>query len=270
MRRYGKLAAWTLVLVAGLSLWTLAQGLTADEILAQVEEKSFIGTEIGSIAGTLELAITEEGETLNYTFRVFGQQGEENQPDKFLMVYLEPELVSGTMFLGWRLPDGDTKMWLYLPDLGLVKEIVGEAREQEFISGSGITYDDIAQGFSFREDYDAELAGEEEVNGVSCYVLVLTQKPGHETDYSQIKLWVDKEHFNVMKMESYKDGELTGVMVGSDLREDSIGYIPHHYQFQDLEEDKTAEITIVDRQAKEIPDDYFDPEKLPTLEIEGL
>jgi len=270
MRRYEKLAAWTLVLVAGLSLWTLAQGLTADEILNQVEEKSFIGTEIGSIVGTLELAITEEGETLNYTFRVFGQQGEEDQPDKFLMVYLEPELVSGTMFLGWRLPDGDTKMWLYLPDLGLVKEIVGEAREQEFISGSGITYDDIAQGFSFREDYDAELAGEEEVNGVSCYVLVLTQKEGHETDYSKIKLWVDKEHFNVMKMESYKDGELTGVMVGSDLREDSIGYIPHHYQFQDLEEDKTSEITIVDRQAKEIPDDYFDPQKLPTLQIEGL
>ena len=66
MRRYGKLAVWTLVLVAGLSLWTLAQGLTADEILDQVEEKSFIGTETGSIVGTLKLSITEEG-AVSYT-----------------------------------------------------------------------------------------------------------------------------------------------------------------------------------------------------------
>jgi len=267
MKKLGLLAA---ALLAGFVAWGFAQGLTADQILDRVEEKSFIGTEKGSIVGTIKLELTEEGETLNYVFRVFGKQGKGDEPDKFLMVYLEPELVSGTMFLSWAPEEGDVRMWLYLPDLGIVKEIVGESKKQEFVSGSGITYEDLSKGFRFREDYDAELAGEEEVNGIACYVLTLAPKEGHKTDYSKIVLWIDKEHFNVMKMESYKDGELTGVMVGSDLREDSIGYIPHHYRFQDLEEDKTSEITIVDRQAKEIPDDYFDPQKLPTLKIEGL
>ena len=161
-------------------------------------------------------------------------------------------------------------MWLYLPDLGIVKELIGESREQEFASGSGISYEDLAQGFSYREDYQAELQGEEEVDGMKAYVIVLTPKSGVEADYTQVKLWVEEEHFNVVKMESYTGDELVKVMTASDLRDDGLGYIPHRFEFQDLSEDTVSVMTLVDRQEAEIPDDYFDPEKLPTLQIEGL
>ncbi|MGY4707395.1 outer membrane lipoprotein-sorting protein [Candidatus Bipolaricaulota sp. J31] len=270
MKRLEKISLWTAVALLVIGLTTWAQGLTADQILEQVEEKSFIGTEKGSIVGTIKLDITEEGETLSYTFKVFGKQGRGGEPDKFLMVYLEPELVAGTMFLAWSPEEGDMRMWLYLPALGIVKELVGESRKQEFVSGSGITYEDISKGFRFREDYNAELLGEEEINGIACYVLVLTPKEGKEVNYSKVVLWVDEEYFNVMKMEAYKDGELSNLMVGSDLREDELGYIPHRYEFQDFEENKSSVIVILERRAAEIPDDYFDPEKLPTIQIEGL
>ena len=272
MRRYEKIVVWTLVLVVGLSWWTLAQGLTADEILDRVEEKSIMGSDIGSMITTVKFEITSEGETTSYTFRVFSVRGKEGEPDKGLIVYLEPELVSGTMFLTWTPEEGDARMWLYMPDLGIVKELITEqSREQEFISGSGITREDIAEGYKYKDDYTPELVGEEEINGMPAYVLVCTPKEGHDVDWSKIKLWVHKEEFAVIKAEFYDlDGQLAKTMEGDDFYTDSIGFIPHVVRFRDLEEGSSSVITIIDREAKEIPDDYFDPEKLPTLKIEGL
>ena len=140
-----QVAVWALLLVAGLSLWAWAQGLTADEILDQVEEKSIMGGDIGSMIATVKLDVTAQGEITSYTFKVFSLRGTEGEPDKTLIVYLAPELVSGTMFLTWTPEEGDARMWLYLPALGLVKELITpESRQQEFVQGSGITREDIA------------------------------------------------------------------------------------------------------------------------------
>ncbi|HAF71024.1 MAG: hypothetical protein XD60_0411 [Acetothermia bacterium 64_32] len=253
--------------VLGLWAWALPQGLTADEILDRVEEKTFIGVETGSMMATISLAVTAEGETTGYTFKVFFQEGEGEEPDKALVVYLEPELVSGTMFLTWTPEEGDARMWLYLPDLGIVKELVGQSREQEFVSGSGISYEDLAQGFKYREDYKAELVGEEVVDGLPAYLIVLTPKEGAEADYSQVKLWVEKEYFNVIKMESYSDGELVSTMRASELSDDGLGYIPHRFEFQDLDEGTSSVLDLLERVRAEVPADYFDPGKLPSLEV---
>ena len=266
-----QVAVWALLLVAGLSLWAWAQGLTADEILDQVEEKSIMGGAIGSMIATVKLDVTAQGEITSYTFKVFSLRGTEGEPDKTLIVYLAPELVSGTMFLTWTPEEGDARMWLYLPALGLVKELITpESRQQEFVQGSGITREDIAQGFKYREDYQAELVGEEEVDGMAAYLLLLTPKEGHKTDWTEIKLWVEEEHFNVLKVESYRDGALAKVITASDFLEDDLGYGPHRFEFQNFEEGTSSVITLIDRKAKEIPEDFFIAEKLSTLQIEGL
>jgi len=257
------------ILVLGVSLPLLAQGLTADEILARVEEKSFMGGGAGDMVTTVKFDVTSEGGTTSYTFRVYSRRGVEGEPDKTLILYLAPELVAGTMFLTWTPEEGDARMWLYLPALGLVKELITpEAREQEFVSGSGISREELAEGFKYREDYAPALVGEETVNGLACYVLVLTSLEGHTTDWSSIKLWVEVEHFVIVKSEFYDaDGELTKTMEADDLYEDEVGYIPHKIVLTDLVKGNSSIITILERRSEEIPADYFDPDKLPALEL---
>jgi|Deesub1362A_J573_1020465.scaffolds.fasta_scaffold06089_4 hypothetical protein len=262
-----------LVLVASFSFGLLAQGLTADEILAKVEEKSFMGGGVGSMVTTVKFDVTtSDGETTSYTFKVFSVRGVEGEPDKALIVYLAPDLVAGTMFLTWTPEEGDARMWLYLPALGLVKELITpESRGQEFVSGSGISREEIAEGFKYKEDYTPELLGEEEAKGMSAYVLLLIPKEGHETDWKSIKLWVEKDEFAVIRAEFYdENGEVAKTMDGDDFYTDSVGYIAHKIVLKDLVEGSTSTITVLDRQTGEIPADYFDPEKLPTLKIEGL
>ncbi len=256
-------------LVSVLAPWGLANGLTADQILDQVEKKSFMGGAVGSTVAIVKFDVTAEGTTTSYTFKVFSVRGVEGKPDRTLIVYLAPDLVAGTMFLTWTPKEGKERMWLYLPALGIVKELISEeARKQEFVSGSGISREDIAKGFKYREDYQAKLIGEEEVKGMPCYVLVLTPKEGHETEWARIKLWVHKEEFVVVRSEFYNaDGKLAKVMEGEDFHRDELGYIPHKIVFKDLINGNTSVLTIVKREKAEIPDDYFDPEKLPTLKI---
>ena len=194
------------------------------------------------------------------------------QPDRSLIVYPQPELVAGTMFLTWTPKEGDARMWLYLPALGLVKELVSEeSRQREFIAGSGITREDIAEGFRYRDDYTPTLSGEEEVNGVPAFVIVLTPKEDHQADWEKIVLWVDKENFVVLRTEFYDaDGGLVKVIEATDLYADDLGYIPHKLTIRDLTTGNVAILEILSRMATDIPDDYFDPEKLPTIQIEGL
>lgn len=261
------LLAVSLVMLWGLGL--LAQGLSADDILAKVEEKGFMGAETGEVVVTVRFTITEGDITNVYAFRVYSARGVEGEPDKSLIVYLEPELVAGTMFLTWTPPEGDARMWLYLPALGLVKELVSEeARKQEFISGSGISREDIAEGFRYRDDYVPELTGEEAVDETPAYVVTLTPKEGHEVEWAKVVLWVDKENFVVLRTEFYDaEGNLGKVIEATDFYTDGLGYIPHKLTIRDLTTGNVSVLEILGREPAEIPDDYFDPTKLPSLDI---
>ncbi len=265
--RKGVLLVASFVALWGLGL--LAQGLSADEILAKVEEKGFMGAETGKVVVTVRFTITEGDVTNTYAFRVYSARGIDDQPDKSLIVYLEPELVAGTMFLTWTPKEGDARMWLYLPALGLVKELVSEeARQQEFISGSGITREDIAGGFRYRDDYDPALAGEETLDGTTAYIITLIPKEGHDTEWAKVVLWVDKEHFVVLRTEFYDaGGKLGKVIEAQDFYVDDLGYIPHKLTIRDLSTGNVAVLEILKREKTDIPPEYFDPQDLPTLTI---
>jgi len=259
-----------LVMVVGLSLWSWAQAPTANEILNFVEEKSIMGSDVGSMIATVQFEVTTaESEASSYTFKVFSVRGQEGKPDRMIIAYLEPDLVSGTLFLTSTPKEGDARMWLYLPALELTKELISEESQgQEFVTGSGISRKDIAQGFQYKDDYTPHLIGEEEIKGMPAYMLSLTPKEGHEEDWQNINLWVDKEEYAVIRAEFInKDGELAKVMEGDDFSSDSVGFISHTITFHDLIGGGSSVISLVDRKTADIPDDYFAPENLGNLDI---
>lgn len=273
MRKLCKTVVWMFLVVFGLSLWGWAQVPTADKILDLVEEKSIMGGDTGSMIATVQFDVTiSEDETTSYTFRVFSVRGAEGEPDKTLMAYLSPDLVAGTIFLTSTPEEGDARMWLYLPALGLVKELISEeSQEQEFVSGSGISRKEIAEGFQYKDDYAPELIGEEETKGMPAYVLFLTPKEGCEHDWQSIKLWVHKEEYAVIRGEFVnQEGELAKVMEGDDFSTDSVGFISHTITFHDLIGGGSSLITLVDREIADVPEDYFVPENLPELDLDAF
>jgi hypothetical protein len=246
----------------------LATAQTAEEILKRVEGPGFFGTGRDSLYVALAVKIQEKGQPqVDYAFRVWAKE----YPDgtvKFLLLYVAPEDVAGTLFLAVVPREGTAQMWLYLPELGILRELKGETeRTGEFLAGSGITYEDLSRGFGYREGYQAVLLGEEALAAYPVWKLVLTPRdPGAE--WGRILLWVHRSHFLVVQAEFYdRTGALSRVLRVPELVTDEAGTRPATLRVEDLRRGSWAEVRIFERSAAVIPDDYFVPANLPNLSL---
>jgi len=259
---------WLTATVAVLAAGAVAAGqaLTAEEILERVEKESFFGTRTGSLHVALTVTIEEPGQpTAESAFRVWAKE----YPDgtvRTLLLYTAPELVAGTLYLAHTPKEGTGRMWLWLPDLEILKELVSEGeRKDEFIAGSGITYNDVASGFSYREGYEATLTGEAQVAGHPAWTLDLTPTQ-LGSEWTRIVLWVHRDAFIVLRAEFFdRAGKLARILAVPELVTDEVGLRPGALVVESPLQGSRATVVIEARSAEEVPDEYFQPESLGQL-----
>jgi hypothetical protein len=68
------------------------------------------------------------------------------------------------------------------------------------VRGTGVTYEDLALKFLYWSN--ARVLGDETVRTRSCWKLQL-QPPSHDSQYSNVFLWIDKASGALMRMEGY-------------------------------------------------------------------
>lgn len=246
----------------------IGQTPTPDQILAKVEQQSFFGTGRGSLFVALTVTIEEPGQPdAGYAFRVWAKE----YPDgttKTLLLYAAPELVAGTLYLAHTPPADTERIWLYLPALEILKELVSESdRKGEFIAGSGITYADVASGFSYREGYAATLDGEEVMIGATVWRLDLVPIAAGK-EWSRIRLWIHQGEFIVLRAEFVdRNGKLARILSVPELVQDDLGMRPARLVVENLLRGGRATVEIEARSAEEISDAYFDPRNLGKLKL---
>ena len=263
-----KMVGWTLTALLLISGAALAQDLTADDILDRMQIEGDVLAE-GSMIMQMQFDnVYSDGTTASNTFAGL------SKPNMSLMVFLEPEDVQGTIFLTLdpEAEDADTRLWLYLPLLGIPKELVSEEARGGSFAGSSISYEDIG-GDDQREDYDAVLIGEEVLTvgneDRTAYVLESTAKPDADEDIVRTVLWVDKESFVMLKMEAYNDlGNLEQALDVIELGEFEGHLVVDGMHARDVLEESETTITFLERlrPAGEIPDEVFDPETLAVFD----
>jgi hypothetical protein len=102
----------------------------------------------------------------------------------------------------------DEVLQLRLGENGSRLDVVTDAGTERFsgsklnekIRGTGVTYEDLA--FKFLYWPNARVLGEETVRTRKCWKLQL-RAPSHESQYSNVLLWVDKASGALMRMEGY-------------------------------------------------------------------
>jgi len=265
---WNKMFGWTLMALLLIGGAAHAQDLTADDILDRMEREGDTLAE-GSMISRMHWDILHpDTTTTSYTF------GTLSAPGRSLMCIIEPEDVRGTIFLALDSEDEteDTRMWQYLPLRGQPIEIVTEEDRGGSFAGSSISYEDIG-GDDQREDYDAVLIGEETITvgdeSRIAFVIESTAKPDADKDIVRTVLWVDKESFVMLKMETYNDlGNLERTLTVLELGEFE-GHLVAEVMFDRNElEEKETTITFLERRrpAGEIPDEVFDPETLASFD----
>ena len=245
-------------------LGVLAVGLTADEILDRMDIEADAVAE-GSLIATIRFENSyRDGTTVSNLF------GSLSKPNLSLIYFIEPIDVQGTMLLTNEGPDPSPDggevwrgIWLYLPLLGIPKELVSDEERGGSFAGSSLSYEDLG-GRDGRDDYDAVLLGEEElVVGEltrTVYVIESTAKPGVDVDTPRTVLWIDTEFFIMLKVESYNDlGNLDNTMEVLSLAEFEGRLTADGMLATDVSNESSTTITFLDRHRPdtEIPDEVF-------------
>ena len=267
MKRFKSIFVVALLVIGVISAMVgYAQGdLTADEILDRVnDDGDIVGN--GDIVFLLRFDNTfSDGSTASNLF------GGLKVPDKSLIYFKEPVEVEGCLFLSVNVEEEDS-LWLYLPILGVVKELVSEDDRKEDFAGSALSYQDMGDS-NRREDYVAELIGEETltIGAITreVYVIKETANPGVDLDSQIVTVWIDKETFLPIRregidadgnyertMEVVKLGEFEGRIVVSELLATAV------------KDEKKTVVTFLDRHRPVggISDAVFEAANLPNFD----
>ncbi len=256
------------VLVAVFTGVVALADLTADEILDKVEEERDLLAE-GDLISVIRFDNTFSDGTTAYN--LFGSL---SKTGKSLVYFQEPEDVQGTLFLtvDRENEEEDSRLWLYLPLLGLPKELISEEARGSSFAGSALSYEDLG-GDDRNADYGADLVGEDTLTigelSRPVYIIMQTAKPQTDVDYLTVKTWVDKEYFIVLKSEATNElGKLEQTMDVLMLGEFEGRLTADQIIARNILKGSSTTISFLDRRrpAGEIPDSVFDPDNLASFD----
>jgi outer membrane lipoprotein-sorting protein len=180
---------WILVSAAALS----AQTPTGSWILQKIDDN--IGSDNKISQGKMIIHGRRGSRTIESKSWIMGE-------DKSFTEYLAPPREKGTKML--KLED---QLWTYSPSTDRIIMISGHMLRQS-VMGSDLSYEDLMEDRRLRNDYEAEVVGEENLDGRPCWVLQLTALV-QDIAYHSRKIWVDKERFVTLREERYaKSGKL--------------------------------------------------------------
>ena len=159
----------------------------ASDLLAALDDNLVFETR------TADMRMTIEGRRRPRVMeiRTFGR-GEEDSA----MEFLSPAREAGTKMLKI-----DEDMWMYLPSVDRTQRISGHMMRQGMM-GSDLSYDDMMTSRQFEELYTAEVVGEAELDGRSCWQVEMTAVD-ETVAYPRRVTWVDKETKIPLKQELY-------------------------------------------------------------------
>ena len=256
---------------------------TADEILDEME--NLFSVETDDARGVLTTMTLHNdysgGVSSEYTLAMFelteidASKPEDSDEITHVLMYFLGGDEDGSIFL-LKTPEDeavDSQMWLYLPALGVTKELVSDEDQAGSFAGSSLSYGDLGGTSNLRDDYDATILREEtrDVDGETfdVWVLELFAKSGADADYGRVLLWVSKGDYLSLRMESYNDsGALESTMEFRALGEFEGDRIPEIIYSTNVEDETSTTITIAGtrRPDVDLTLDLFNPRALGELD----
>ncbi len=173
--------------------------------------------------------------------------------EKAFTEYLSPAREKGKKML--KLED---QLWVYSPSTDRTIQISGHMLRQS-VMGSDLSYEDMMEDRKLTEAYEAEVIGEEEIDGRNSYVIELTATVS-DIAYYKRKMWIDSERFIPLKEELFaKSGQLLKRTTLSDVELIEGRWFPKKIVFKDmLKQGDGTEYIITDiKFNQDIPDFIF-------------
>ncbi len=178
-----------------------------------------------------------------------------------LFVILEPHSLRGSAFLFLEQGEQEDMLWIYFPELGGMRGIIGVDAYEHFLQ-TDFTYADL--GLVGRPGR-YRLLGEEEHDGTPAYKI--DEAPKERWYYSRVVTWVDTESLLPLERELYdRAGRLWKKILFDHVTPINGIPTPLRIRMVDVQQDGSTELLMSGvRYDAELPDELFDPDGLPQV-----
>jgi len=205
-------------------------------ILSAIALVGFSVPDANEILKKVDKNLSSENRVIESSITIHGKRSERTIISKSYSVgdkksyteYLSPAREQGTKML--KL---DNQLWIYSPSTDRIIQLSGHLLRQS-VMGSDLSYEDMMDNRKLTDTYDANVIGEEEVNGRKTSIIELTAKVTDIAYYSQ-KMWVDNERFIPLKQELYaKSGQLLKRLEMKDVIQVQGRWFPSTMVYKDM------------------------------------
>lgn len=241
----------SLTLIVLSSCMLNAQELSATDIVRRADEK-FNGEKSGLtiMSMTIVRATWERSfEFKNWTL------GRENS----LTLITSPAREAGQTFL-----KRGSEMWSWNPSISRLIKLPPSMMSQGWM-GSDYTNDDILKESSVVNDYTHEIVGEETIDGVVCYKILMTSKKDAAIVWGHQIRWIDKKDFLLLRAELYdEDGYIVRTETGSEIKMMDGRLIPTKIELLPAEEPENRTLLEIKEIKFNIPleDSFFSQQNM--------
>jgi outer membrane lipoprotein-sorting protein len=212
--------SWLLLIfpLAGISKLH-AQYPSGDEVMERMDQNMSASTRV--LTSKMVIHGTRTSRTIESRTWAEGEQ-------RSFSEYLSPPREAGTKML--KL---ENALWIYSPSTDRTIQISGHMLRQS-VMGSDLSYEDMMDDATYKDNYDAVVIGEETIREVDCWIVELNAN-SEDVTYQIRKIWMDKEKYIPLKEELYaKSGKLLKKTDLYDFKRTSGRWFPGRMIFKDM------------------------------------
>ena len=237
-----------LLAMAALSPETAAAQLSADQVLARMDE---LQRRNKSESAVIEMRLFDGDKEVQRRELTVQSRTDDNDQTSAFVEFTSPPDIRGLRLLTVQTGDDDDQR-IYLPALRRVQRIAGSSREDRF-AGSDLSYEDLR--VRDRDDYASRM-----VDSTDNAWTIESDPKDDESPYSRIVAEIDKVMYAVTRARYFdKKGRLTKILTASDFeRYGSDVWKASTITMEDVREDRRTELVYRERDLDtEISPDVF-------------
>lgn len=199
-----KLAAVALLFTSAVS----AQD--ARQIVAESENRSRSKSQ--QYEGTLEvIGASNKVSIKRWEYRRIGSFG----ASKAILRFTAPPEVKGVALLIVNHTDRASDQWMWTPAIERDRRIAAQDRSTRFF-GTDFSFEDLEERDV--DQFDYKLAGDDSIDGAACWKIESKPKQSKSSQYTSSMVWVRKDNYVAVQIESYSKDKLIRRIHYSDIQ----------------------------------------------------
>jgi hypothetical protein len=204
--------------LAAVSLLFTSVALAQDarKIVAESEDRSRSKSQ--QYEGTLEvIGASNKVSIKRWEYRRIGSFG----ASKSILRFTAPAEVKGVALLIVNHTDRASDQWMWTPAIERDRRIATQDRSTRFF-GTDFSFEDLEERDV--DQFDYKLLGDDTVDGAACWKIESKPKESKSSQYTSSLIWVRKDNYATVRIESYNKDKLIRRIHYSDI--ETVSGIP--------------------------------------------